>query len=144
MDTKYESKVGKAPYVETTLVSGKENLNTYLQLVEGATEAVFAWQHEVLKFADMRLAANMKLVSDVAEAKDAGDFARILAEHVSHMYEHISNTAVGYSQRVQDILRGGSKDIRKSAPTTVHEYAKQSTGEYAKQSTGSKRQNVDA
>jgi Phasin protein len=136
MDTKYESKVEKAPYVETTLVSGKENLNTYLQLVEGATEAMFSLQHEVLKFADMRLAANMKLVSDVTEAKDAGDFARILAEHVSNMYEHISNTAVGYSQRVQEILGGGSKDNPKSAPITVHEYAKQSTG--------SKRQNVDA
>lgn len=107
MDTKYESKVGKAPYVETTLVSGKEKLNTYLQLVEGATKAMFAWQHEVLKFADMRLAANMKLVSDVAEVKDAGDFARIVAEHVSNMYEHVSNTAVGYSQRVEEILRGG-------------------------------------
>ena len=52
----------------------------------------------------------MKLVSDVAEAKDAGDFARIMTEHVSDMYAHILNTAVGYSQRVQDILRGGSKD----------------------------------
>jgi hypothetical protein len=77
----------------------------------------------------------MKLVTDVAEAKDVGNFARILAEHVSNMYEHISNTAVGYSQRLQDILRGGSKDTPKSAPT-VHEYAKQNTG--------SKRQNVDA
>ena len=144
MDTKFESKVEKAPYVETTLVSGKENPNTYLRLVEGATEAVFAWQHEVLKFADMRLTANKKLVSDVAEAKDAGDFARILVEHVSNMYAHISNTAVRYSQRVEDILRGDSKDNPKSAPTTVHEYAKQSTGEYAKQSTGSKRQNVAA
>ena len=140
MDTKYESKVEKAPYVETTLVSGKENLNTYLQLVEDATKAMFGWQHEVLKFADMRVAANMKLVSDVAEAKDAGDFAKILAKHVSNMYEHISNTAVGYFQRVEDILRGGSK----GAPTTAHEYAKQGTGEYAKQGTGSKRQNVDA
>ena len=55
MDTKYESKVEKAPYVETKLVSGKENLNTYLQLVEDATEAMFAWQDEVLKFADMRV-----------------------------------------------------------------------------------------
>ena len=107
-----------------------------MQIVEGATEAIFAWQNEVLKFADMRLGANVKLVNDVAEAKDAGDFARILAEHVSNMYEQISNTAVGYSQRVQDILRGGSKNIPKSAPTIVHEYAKQNTG--------SKRQNVDA
>ena len=131
MDAMHESKVEKA-----TLVSGKENLNTYLQLVEDATKAMFGWQHEVLKFADMRVAANMKLVSDVAEAKDAGDFARILVEHVSNLYEHISNTVVRYSQRVQDILRGGSKDNPKSAPTTVHEYAKQSTG--------SKRQNVDA
>ncbi len=136
MDTKYESKVGKAPYVETTLASGKENLNTYLQLVEGATEAVFAWQHEVLKFADMRLAANMKLVSDVAEAKEAGDFARILVDHVSTVYENISNTVVRYSERVQDILRGGSKDTPVRAPTTVPEYVKQSTG--------SKRQNVNA
>lgn len=141
MDTKYESKVGKAPYVETTLVSGKAKLNTYLQLVEGATKAMFAWQHEVLKFADMRLAANMKLVSDVAEVKDAGDFARIVAEHVSNMYEHVSNTAVGYSQRVEEILRGGSKN---NPSTTVHEYAEQGIGEYAKQSTGSKRQNVAA
>jgi hypothetical protein len=45
MDTKFESKVEKAPYVETTRVSGKENPNTYLRLVEGATEAVFALQH---------------------------------------------------------------------------------------------------
>src|SRR5512147_2233859 len=107
MDAKYESKAEKTPYVETT-VSGKENLNTYLQLVEDATKAMFGWQHEVLKFADMRVAANIKLVSDVAEAKEAGDFARILVEHVSNMYEHISNTVVSYSQRFQDILRGGS------------------------------------
>jgi phasin protein len=132
MDAKYESKVEKALYVERTLVSGKENLNTYLRLLEGATEAMVAWQYEVLKFADMRVAANMKLVSDVAEAKDTRDFARILAEHVSNMYEHMSNTAAGYSQRVQDILRGGSKNNPKSAPTTVNESAKQSTGEYAK------------
>ena len=89
MDTMHESKVERA-----TLVSGKENLNTYLQLVEDATKAMFGWQHEVLKFADMRVAANMKLLSDVAEAKDAGDYARILVEHVSNMYEHISNTVV--------------------------------------------------
>ena len=76
MDAKHESKVEKTPYVETALVSGKENLNTYLQLMEDATKAMFGWQHEVLKFADMRVAANMKLASDVAEAKDAGDFAK--------------------------------------------------------------------
>lgn len=127
MDTMHQSKVEKA-----TPVSSKENLKTYLQLVEDATKAMFGWQHEVLKFADMRVAANMKLVSDVAEAKDTRDFARILAEHVSNMYEHMSNTAAGYSQRVQDILRGGSKNNPKSAPTTVNESAKQSTGEYAK------------
>jgi hypothetical protein len=121
---------------KATLVSAKVNLNAYVQLVEDATKAMFGWQHEVLKFADARVAANMKLVSDVTEAKDAGDFARILVEHVSNMYEHISNTVVRYSQRVQDILREGSKDNPKSAPITVHEYAKQSTG--------SKRQNVDA
>ena len=114
---------------------GKENLDTFLQIVEGATNAIFAWQNEVLKFADMRLCANVKLLSDVAEVKDASDFARIQAEHVSNLYEHVSNAAVGYSQRVQDILRGDSKDIPKSAPA-VHEYAKQNTG--------SKRQNVDA
>jgi uncharacterized protein involved in exopolysaccharide biosynthesis len=79
----------------------------------------------------MRVAANINLVSDVAEAKDAGDFARVLIEHVSNMYAHISNTAVRYSQRVEDILRVGS-----NKNSTVHEYAKQSTG--------SKRQNVDA
>ena len=90
MDAMYESKMEKAP--QNTLVSGKENLKTYRQLLEDATEAMFAWQHEVLKFADMRLAANMKLVSDVAEAKDAGDFARISGrarlEHVRAHLEH--------------------------------------------------------
>jgi hypothetical protein len=52
------------------------------------------------------------------------------------MYEHISNTVVRYSQRVQDILRGSSNDNPERAPNTVHEYAKQSAG--------SKRPNVYA
>ena len=108
---------------------GKENLNTSLQIVEGATDAIFAWQNEVLKFADMRLCANMKLLSDVAEAKDASDFARIQAEHLLSLYEHVSNAAVGYSRRVENILRGDSQDN----PTTP-----------AEQSAGSKRQSVDA
>ena len=69
---------------------------------------MFAWEHELLKFADARLAANMKLVSDVTEAKVTSNFARILAEHVSNMYGHISRTVVAYSQRLQDILREGS------------------------------------
>jgi hypothetical protein len=108
---------------------GKKNLNTVLQLAEEATEAVSAWQNEVLKFADMRLSANMKLLTDVTEVKDASDFVRLQAEHVSNLYEHASNAAVGYSQRIEDILRAGSKDN----PSTC-----------AKQGTGSKRQNVDA
>ena len=123
MDTMHESKVEKA-----TLVSAKVNLDTYLHLAEDAMKAMFGWQHEVLKFADMRVAANMKLVSDVAEAKEAGEFSRVLVEHVSIMYAQILNTAVSYSQRVQDILRVGSKDTPERAPTTVREYAKQSTG----------------
>ena len=92
MDTKHgESKVGKAPEVETPpLPLGKENFSAYLHLVEGATEAVFTWQNEVLKFADMHLSANIKL------------------------YEHISNVAVQYSQRVHDILRTGSHDTQNS------------------------------
>ena len=94
MDTKYvESKLGKAPDVETpTLPLGKENFNAYLHLVEGATEAVFAWQNEVLKFADMHLSTNIKL------------------------YEHISNVAVQYSQRFQDILRPDSDDTQNNEP----------------------------
>ena len=107
---------------------GKENLNTALQIVEGATDAIFAWQNEVLKFADMCLCAKMKLLSDVAEAKDARDFTRIQAGHLL-LYEHVSNAAVGYSRRVENILRGDSQDN----PTTP-----------AEQSAGSKRQSVDA
>jgi hypothetical protein len=92
---------------------------------ETATDAIFAWQNEVLKFADMRLCANMKLLSDVAEVKDASEFARIQAEHLLSLYEHVSNAAVGYSRRVQNILSGDSQDN----PTTP-----------AEQSAGSKRQ----
>jgi hypothetical protein len=91
MDTKHVE--SKAPEVETAPSPlGKENFSTYLHLVEGATEAIFAWQNEVLKFADVHLSANIKL------------------------YEHISNVAVQYSQRVQDILRTDSEDTQNSGP----------------------------
>jgi hypothetical protein len=78
------------------------------RFVESATDAIFAWQTEVLKFTDMRLCANMKLLSDVAEAKDASGFARIQAEHLFSLYEHVSDAAVGYSRRVENILREDS------------------------------------
>ena len=103
-----ESKAEKDLHVLYGLA--KENLNTALQIVEGATNAIFAWENEVLKFADMRLCANVKLISDVAEVKDASDFARIQAEHLLSLYEHVSNAAVGYSRRVENILRGDSQD----------------------------------
>jgi hypothetical protein len=66
---------------------GNPSLNTILNIIEGATEAAFVWQDEVLKFADMRLCANTKLFSDVVEAQNAGDLARIQVEYASTLYE---------------------------------------------------------
>jgi hypothetical protein len=86
-------------------------------------------QDEVLKFADMRLCANMKLFSDIVEANDAGDLARIQVEHASSLYEHASNVAAEYSRRVEHILRG---DNQQNA--TIH----------AEQSDASKRQSAKA
>jgi hypothetical protein len=86
------------------------NQNIVLKIIEGSIQAVSAWQDEVLKFADMRLCANTKLFSDVVEARDAGDLARIQVEHASTLYEHVSNAAVSYSRRVEDILRGRNQE----------------------------------
>ena len=107
----------------------ERKFDTFLQLMEDATKAMFGWQHEVLKFADMRAAANMSRSATWPRRRTRATFRGSLVEHVSNLYEHISHTAAGYSQRVQHILRGGSSYNLKSAPShLVHVDAKQGTG----------------